>query len=134
MATIDLNSLALSNVPYIDQYIFQWAQEQLNNEQKFQQFQFQYMSQKKQKDTCLLLAVISFIGISGIHRFYCGDIGMGVAYLLTGGFCLIGTIVDLFNMNKIVNQANVKVAYETMQMVNFTPYNNPNSNQPPYGR
>ena len=35
-----------------------------------------------------------FLGIIGIHRFYLGHIGIGILYLLTGGLCGIGWIVD----------------------------------------
>jgi len=36
-----------------------------------------------------------FLGVFGVHRFYLGYIGMGVLYLLTGGLCGIGVLVDL---------------------------------------
>ncbi len=35
-----------------------------------------------------------FLGCLGAHKFYEGKIGMGVIYLLTGGLCGIGWIVD----------------------------------------
>jgi TM2 domain-containing membrane protein YozV/uncharacterized protein YccT (UPF0319 family) len=35
-----------------------------------------------------------FLGLLGIHRFYLGHIGMGVLYLITGGLCGIGWLVD----------------------------------------
>jgi hypothetical protein len=35
-----------------------------------------------------------FLGLLGIHRFYLGHIGMGILYLLTGGLCGIGWIID----------------------------------------
>ncbi len=35
-----------------------------------------------------------FFGVLGIHRFYLGHIGMGILYLLTGGLCGIGALID----------------------------------------
>ena len=35
-----------------------------------------------------------FLGVIGIHRFYLGYYGIGILYLLTGGLCGIGWIID----------------------------------------
>ncbi len=48
---------------------------------------------RKNKTTALLLCI--FLGGLGIHRFYVGKIGTGILYLLTGGLCGIGWIVDI---------------------------------------
>jgi TM2 domain-containing membrane protein YozV/uncharacterized protein YccT (UPF0319 family) len=47
-------------------------------------------------DKILVNAVVLwfFLGLLGIHRFYLGHIGMGVLYLITGGLCGIGWLVD----------------------------------------
>lgn len=50
---------------------------------------------QKDKKTTLILCCLGFVVVAGIHRFYVGKIGTGILYLLTGGFCLIGTIIDL---------------------------------------
>tara|TARA_B110000037_G_scaffold30488_1_gene36565 strand:- start:713 stop:925 length:213 start_codon:yes stop_codon:yes gene_type:complete len=47
----------------------------------------------KSRKTAMLLAI--FFGYLGIHRFYLGQIGLGVLYLCTGGF-LILPIIDFF--------------------------------------
>ena len=52
----------------------------------------------QQKDwlTTLLLSILT--GTLGVHRFYTGHIGIGVAQLLTGGGCLIWTILDIVSI------------------------------------
>ena len=75
-----------------------------------------YSSRRKDSTTILLTACVGFLGISGIHRFLLGHIGMGVLYLLTAGLCLIGTIVDLVNYKKLTFEYNQKVAQEVAIM------------------
>lgn len=47
------------------------------------------------KDQLIALLLAIFFGYLGIHRMYLGHIGMGVLYLLTGGLCGIGYLVDI---------------------------------------
>ena len=54
------------------------------------------MENKKSYVATLLLAW--FLGGWGIHRFYTGHIGIGIAQLLTAGGCGIWTLVDLINI------------------------------------
>ena len=51
-----------------------------------------------------------FTGIFGGHKFYLGQSGLGVAYLLTLGFLGIGTLVDLFTLPRQVQDANIAIA------------------------
>lgn len=50
---------------------------------------------RKSKTVALILCILGFFGVAGIHRMYVGKAGSGVLHLLTYGLCGIGTIVDL---------------------------------------
>ena len=61
------------------------------------QFANVYRVRRKDPQTILLLTLVGFLGVAGVQRFIVDQIGMGILYLLTGGICMIGTIVDLVN-------------------------------------
>ena len=44
------------------------------------------------------LVLLLLVGVLGIHKFYLGQIGAGILYLLTGGLCGIGLIIDLIKL------------------------------------
>lgn len=48
----------------------------------------------RNKFVTLLLCI--FLGYLGIHRFYLGKTLSGIIYLCTGGFFVVGVIVDVF--------------------------------------
>ena len=85
-----------------------------------QQFAMMYRHRRKESSMILILALVGFLGFAGIHRFVVGSIGIGVLYMLTGGICGIGTIIDLVNHRKITSEYNQQQAYEvatTMRML-----------------
>lgn len=86
-------------------------------DQQAQQFALTYMSRRKDPTNILIFALIGFVGIAGIHRFVLGQTGMGVLYLLTGGLCLIGTIVDLVNHKKLALESNIKIAQQVSMLI-----------------
>lgn len=66
-----------------------------NNQPPYQQENAVVQSPKSRLVT-LLLAV--FVGSLGVHRFYVGKTGSGIAWLLTGGLFGIGTLVDIIQI------------------------------------
>ena len=87
------------------------------NEEKARSFATVYRTRRREPMLVLVTALCGFLGISGIHRFILGDIGMGILYLFTIGLCWIGTIVDLVNHQKLAYEYNRKMADEIMVMM-----------------
>ncbi len=87
------------------------------NEDQARLFAGVYNVRRKDPQLVLLLAVLGFIGIAGVHRFVLGQIGMGLLYLFTGGLCLIGTIVDMVNHKRLAFEHNAMVAIEVSKVV-----------------
>jgi len=81
------------------------------NQQKY--FFMVYTGKRKSPQDLLIFTLIGFFGVAGIQRFVIGQIGMGLLYLFTGGFCAIGTIVDLINYRSLALEYNKQMAYES---------------------
>ncbi len=76
-----------------------------------------YRTRRRDPQTILLLTLVGFLGVSGIQRFITDQVGLGILYLLTGGICLIGTIIDLVNYKKIAFEYNQKQANQIAVMI-----------------
>ena len=87
------------------------------DDESAQTFTNVYRARRKDPQTILLLTLVGFLGIAGIQRFVVDQIGMGILYLLTGGICLIGTIIDLINHRSIAFEYNQKQAQQILSMV-----------------
>lgn len=87
------------------------------SQDKLQSFVAIYNGKRRKTDQVLLGCILGFFGIAGIQRFMVGQNGMGILYLFTGGFCFIGTIIDIINHKQLTFDFNQQMARETMAMV-----------------
>ena len=68
----------------------------------------------KDPTIALCLSLICFFGVSGIDRFYIGDIGLGVGKLITGGGCGIWALIDIFTAGKRTREFNLSKLNEIL--------------------
>lgn len=87
------------------------------DDQTANQFANVYRARRRDPQMILLLTLVGFLGIAGIQRFFVDQIGMGILYVLTGGLCLIGTIIDLVNHKKLAFEYNQKQAQQIWSML-----------------
>jgi len=66
------------------------------------------MSIQKPLDTGTgyILWLACVMGFCGIHRFYAGKWMTGLLWVLTGGLCGIGQLIDLFLMDGLITEGN----------------------------
>jgi TM2 domain-containing membrane protein YozV len=91
----------------------------LNRLTEDQQSQFMSIYLSKRRDPVLILIciLVGFVGFAGLHRFITDRIGLGLLYFFTGGFLLIGTIIDLLRYKKITRTYNEKIAFQTASIL-----------------
>lgn len=87
------------------------------DEEKAGRFARVYRARRKEPQLILFTALVGFFGAAGVHRFIIGQVGMGILYLLTGGLCVIGTIVDTINYKNLAFEYNRKVAQEVISLL-----------------
>src|ERR1044072_742191 len=87
------------------------------DDEKARSFASVYRTRRKDPQMILITALLGLIVLAGVHRFILGQIGMGILYLFTGGLCLIGTIMDLVNYQKLAFEYNLKAANEVSVLV-----------------
>lgn len=51
-------------------------------------------------------ALLTFLGLFGVHRFYLGKWVTGIIYLFTGGLFGIGYLYDLWTLNTQITEVN----------------------------
>ncbi len=87
------------------------------DDDKARQFSNAYRARRREPQTILLLALVGFLGLAGVQRFVVDQIGMGILYLLTGGLCLIGTIIDMVNYKRIAFEYNIVQAQQIQAVI-----------------
>ena len=45
------------------------------------------------------------VGICGLHRFYMGRFWSGLLWMLTGGLCFVGQLIDLVMMPRMIEDS-----------------------------
>lgn len=68
------------------------------------------------KDPTISIILSIFLGYWGIDRFFIGDIGLGLAKLLTGGGCGIWWFIDIFLIMGATRRNNSK---KMIQMLSY---------------
>lgn len=107
---------SLKGITPEEMHFLQYIMADMTDEHK-QRFIMVYSGKRQSPTDILLFTLIAFVGVAGVQRFVVGQIGMGILYLLTGGLCLIGTIVDAINHKSLANEFNQKAALECAQAV-----------------
>tara|TARA_R110000868_G_scaffold304437_23_gene565449 strand:+ start:17332 stop:17673 length:342 start_codon:yes stop_codon:yes gene_type:complete len=86
-------------------------------EDQIKKFANVYRTRRKDPQTIMILCLLGFLSLAGVHRMVLNQVGMGILYFLTGGLCLIGTIVDLVNHKDLTFQYNRGVAQDIRSML-----------------
>ena len=78
--------------------------EMVEKEAKQKQIELEKENKEKQKkDIIIELIICIFLGVIGGHKFYKGNIKIGMLYLFTGGLLGIGWIIDIIkSINNLI--------------------------------
>jgi TM2 domain-containing membrane protein YozV len=87
------------------------------DEEQLRLFSSIYRTRRRDPQNVLILGILGMIIAPGLQRFYVGQIGWGIAFFFTAGFCLIGSIIDLLNYKDLALEYNQKTASEIVQIV-----------------
>ncbi len=87
------------------------------SDEQAEKFATIYRERRRDPTMSLVFTLIGLAGLAGLQRFFLGQVGMGIAFLLTLGFCYIGTIVDIFQHKSLTFDHNRRKADEIALMV-----------------
>lgn len=72
---------------------------------------------KRKKSKLVMYLLWWFTGVLGGHRFYLGDIGMGIGLLLTFGGLGLWALIDVFFIGKRLEEKNENIEREILLQV-----------------
>lgn len=107
---------SLKGITEEEYFFLQKVMDGMSTEQA-QQFIAFYSGKRHSPSDILLFTLLGFVIVAGVQRFMIGQIGMGILYLITGGLCFVGTVVDAINHKSLAFEYNQKMAFECSQMV-----------------
>lgn len=87
------------------------------SDEQAEQFARVYRQRRRDANVTLITALLGLLVVAGVHRFYLGEVGMGLLYLFTGGLCVVGTVVDLFKYKELTYRYNAKQAMDVGMLV-----------------
>ncbi|WP_143309435.1 TM2 domain-containing protein [Chitinophaga vietnamensis] len=114
-----MTEFSFALLPGIEPEELMWLQELTkgySNEDK-QRFLALYQSRRKDPQVILICSLIGLVAVAGIQRFLLNQIGMGILYLFTLGFCFIGSIVDAVNYRKLAWEFNKQEALKSAALL-----------------
>jgi TM2 domain-containing membrane protein YozV len=97
-------------------YTLQALMKNMNSDQE-NTFLAIYKGRRRDRQLMVILCILGYFGVAGIHRLLMGDILLGVLYFFTVGLCFIGTTVDLVNINQLTLRYNTGQANQSAKMV-----------------
>ena len=106
----------LPNIEPEEMTLLEGLTEELD-EKQLKNFAIMYSSKRKDPQTILITTLVGFLGVAGIQRFLLDQVGMGILYLLTGGLCAIGTIMDIVNYKTMTSDYNQMEAQKIIAMI-----------------
>ncbi len=95
--------------------VAQWMKNM--TDEQAQHFAHVHRQRRKDETTTLITGLVFLFGFAGIHRFYLGQVGMGLLYLFTWGLCWIGSIIDLFNYKSMTAKYNLAQADDVARLI-----------------
>lgn len=109
----------LKHFPELDGEELQYVSKTIENlsDEELELFKSIYKARRKDPVVFMIMILLGLVGIAGVHRFFIGHIGIGILFFLTGGLCLIGTIVDLINYKSLSFEYNRKIAMDALNQI-----------------